>query len=165
MDKTTEKLLKDYPELKNLNPKSYVDVIKGDRGYEPNTIKKTVFYEYMFFDKLIAILKKYFIRKQTGNPKVEALNRLHNKIPENPMCMSVKDILELEKKQDKIVNSIKTVWVLEFQGIPEKVFSSEKALQDYLNSEADGLTIKQILNDVEHNSCPKYCVYELEIED
>jgi len=39
-------------------------------------------------------------RKDT---KVEALRRLHNQLPSNPMNISVKDIKKLEKAQDKIL--------------------------------------------------------------
>lgn len=35
--------------------------------------------------------------------KVEALRRLHNQLPSNPMNISVKDIKKLEKAQDKIL--------------------------------------------------------------
>ena len=39
-------------------------------------------------------------RKDT---KVEALRRLHNQLPSNPMNISVKDIKKLEKAQNRIL--------------------------------------------------------------
>ena len=42
------------------------------------------------------------IIEEDKDTKVEALNRLHNQLPSNPMNMTVKDIQELEKAQDKI---------------------------------------------------------------
>lgn len=40
---------------------------------------------------------------ENEDSNVEALNRLHNQLPENPLNMTSKDIENLEKKQDEIL--------------------------------------------------------------
>ena len=40
---------------------------------------------------------------RTKDTKTQALRRLHNQLPSNPMNISVKDIKKLEKAQNRIL--------------------------------------------------------------
>lgn len=76
--------------------------------YQSNRVRVDIYY-----DRLISTVEA----KDTAvnlicndmNLRYGKLNRLHNKLPKNPLLLSVKDIKRLERKQDKILKMLEVL--------------------------------------------------------